>query len=101
MDFSVGLFEYLISSPLKVLPLFDDTLARLLRLLWKTNEDSDQLVSQNVPSYSRAMRERGWGERETDRQRERERKSGEREGGREYLILAVGPKIAIVNFAVQ
>jgi hypothetical protein len=45
MDFSVGLFEYLFSSPLAVLPLFDETLARLLHSLYKASEDSDHLVS--------------------------------------------------------
>ena len=48
MDFSVGLFEQLFSSPLAVLPLFDETLKRLLHTLYKASEDSDQLVSQRI-----------------------------------------------------
>ena len=48
MDFSVGLFEHLFSSPLKVLPLFDHALLRLLRTLCKASEDSDQLVSHKI-----------------------------------------------------
>ena len=45
MDFSVSLFEHLVSLPLKVLPLFDATLSRLLLTLCKASVDFDQLVS--------------------------------------------------------
>ena len=48
MDFSVGLFEQLFSSPLAVLPFFDQTLERLLHSLYKASEVSDQLVSQRI-----------------------------------------------------
>ena len=44
MDFNLRLFELLFTSPQKVLPLFDQVLARLLHTLHKSSMEADQLV---------------------------------------------------------
>ena len=44
MDFSLRLFELLFTSPLKVLPVLDRTLSRLLRTLYKSRQEVDQMV---------------------------------------------------------
>ena len=48
MDFNVRLFELLFMSPLKVLPLFDQTLSRLLQTLYKSSGETEQLVRYSI-----------------------------------------------------